>query len=238
MSIVLGVYVPKKGGSVEQAFQSHMKGWQDENIKASASGLSRIIIGRVTKLDQGSALFTNYGHMTWNDRASMDAYLEAIAGGQMPPDAAFTDGIDRRGLFLVEEELIFENKDTALQKAQAIRFNVYSPKEGADPEDIFKFHVDVHAPHIMDTVAKVATPGLKRYVIGWVSAVSAGKPLFRNYVKMWWDDVTAMHRYLAELKVVKLPDGSPQSGPQGELGKQVVWHMNAFVDERVIFQSK
>jgi len=201
-------------------------------------GLNKYIVGRVTKVAKGSPIFNNYVHMTWDNEAAMNRYLKALEERMPFPGDTFMGKVNWDCTCFVEEKVIFENSATLDKKAVATRLAVYTPSEGISSEDIYKFHIDVHAPHIMDIVAKVATPGLKKYVIGRVTDVAVGSQLFTNYVKMWWDDEGALNRYLEALTTAKLPDGTFQSGPQGELGKQTTWHLTAFVDEDVTFEKK
>lgn len=238
MLSLLGLYSQKDLPTAEKNYQSQIKKHSELTTKdahdAIGLGPNKHFIGRVTEIAKGMPVFTNYSHMFWNEEAEMNNYVTKIKEGGMLPGIDFMDNVRWDALCIVEEKLIYENTATASEREKAIRFNVYSPDGDSSPEDIYNFHIDVHAPHIMDTVAKVATPGLKKYVIGWISEVVTGKALFKNYVKMWWDDEGAMNRYLQELKSIKLPDGTPQSGPQGELGKQVTWNMISFVKERLI----
>ena len=116
-----------------------------------------------------------------------------------------------------------------------IRLGFYSPKEGISVEEMFNYHVQVHAPEIMQVVSRVATPGLKKYLVGRITRVADGKAPFSNYVKMWWDDEEAMNRYLEVLRVAKLPGQKPiEKG----FYDRANWGFTAFVEEAVIFEKK
>ena len=111
-----------------------------------------------------------------------------------------------------------------------IRFGVYWPKGNIYIEDAFKVHVQEHAPRIMKLISKVATPGLQKYINGQVTKLSVGRPLFTNYVQMWWDDEEAMKRYLEAHQVPELQ--------ADDFANMVEWAFTAFVEEEVIFEKK
>jgi hypothetical protein len=239
MSTLLGFYSPNEGVSVEEAFQSHIQSHSLTMAKGARGvtipGLHQYLVGRVTKLDKGTQVFSNYFRMTWDDEALAQKYIQAARENKALPGLDVLNKFKLGHLYLVDETCIFENGPTANTKAVAIRFNVFSPKEGLSPEALYRFHVDDHAPEVMDTIRRVAMPGLKRYVIGRVIDVAMGEPLFTNLVKMWWDDLEAMNRYLAEIWTVKKPPGTTK---KGEMGPKVNWLMNSFIDEEVIYEKK
>ena len=135
-----------------------------------------------------------------------------------------------------------------------IRFGFYTPKEGISVEEMFNYHTQVHAVEIMKVVSQVATPGLIKYAVGRVTNEAVGKPLYTNYVKMWWENEGAMNRYLEVLRIAKLPGA--ESSEEGVRARKdwgftafkeateegfftrADWGFTAFVEDEVIFEKK
>ena len=111
------------------------------------------------------------------------------------------------------------------------RMGFYSPKDGTSIEEAFLAHVDIHSPIIMGIVQEVATPGLKKYVVGGLSERSVEVPPFTGYVHMIWDDENAMNRYLDTLDSRR-----PLAGDT--FITRVKWHSTAFLEERVVLKKE
>ena len=240
MCIRLAYFSPKEETKVEDIFKFHVDVHAPHIMQTvsevASSGLQKYLIGRITSESIGKSSFSNYVQMWWNDEAAMNRYLEELKNRKLP-DGNFQSGpqgelglqVNWHCTAFVEEEVIFENKLT--RDTAAIRLGVYKPKEGISIDEAFKSHIQTHSPAIMKLISEVATPGLNRYVVGKVTEVAKGEPLFTNYVKMWWEDIDSMNRYLQALEA-RWPL------PGDDFSTKVDWGFTAFVNDEVVFQKE
>lgn len=110
------------------------------------------------------------------------------------------------------------------------RLSAYWPTQYHSVEDTFKVHYQVHGPTIMNMVNRVIPGGVQKYVVGRVTEVHKGMPLFTNTVQLWWETEEAMRRYGETLKGEKVYGAD-------EFDAMTVWGMTAYVDEKIVYEK-
>ncbi len=107
------------------------------------------------------------------------------------------------------------------------RVTVYSLREGTDPDELWKYHTEVHA----SDYKKVCGSRLKKYVINRVTKVSSGKAEFWGLAETWWESEEEMNAATEEHKNIKLANGKTMFE---DFTSRVNLHFIAWVEEKEI----
>jgi len=108
------------------------------------------------------------------------------------------------------------------------RMSVYSLKEGTDKDAFWKYHTQVHAPHIVEA----AGPGQTKYIVNRVIKTAYGEPPCFGIVEQVFESEEAMNKYVEAMKTVKLPSGKTvfdDFGQRPELASNATFLTEEFI---------
>lgn len=84
---------------------------------------------------------------------------------------------------------------------------LYSPAEGIDPEEMWKYHTQIHAEEIKASMGSL----LKRYTLNRVVEVVRGEPKFWGLVELWFDSKADAKEAFARSGKYVTPEGKATS---------------------------
>ncbi len=76
--------------------------------------------------------------------------------------------------------------------------------EGTDPDELWKYHTEVHTADLI----RIAGPRLKKYVVNRVVKVVYGTPTFFDLTELWWENEDDMNQvFNVDMHTMKLANG-------------------------------
>ena len=104
---------------------------------------------------------------------------------------------------------------------------MYSLPDGTDPDEMWKYHTEVHASDIK----RVYGPRLKKYVINRVSKVLAGEPRFFALMETWFESEEALAEADENYKTLRTYEGKTIAE---DFNSRVTQRFRAVVEEKEI----
>lgn len=207
-----GTCLTKEGVDPDEFWKYHTQIHPPDVMKIGGSGMKRYVMSRVTEVKSGEPRFYDLTEIWWENEEAVNRYYETTGTTRLPDGKLFSEGfaswITDNSSFIVEQ---FVAKDITTKVAADMqtvnmikRCATCYPKEGIDPEEFWKYHTQVHAPHIL----KASSPELKKYIVTRVVKLMKGtEPKFYDFVELWWDKEEEMNKDYETWKNAKLPDG-------------------------------
>ena len=203
--------LPKEGIDADEFWNYHTQVHAPDAMRGSVPGFNRYVMSRVTKVVSGDPRFYDLTEIWYENEGAMNRIYEAWKSTKLPNGNSVYDDFDSWVVdncgFVVEQ---FIAKDTSPKIDADMQMNklikrgaACFPKDGINPDEFWKYHIQVHAAHIV----KASGPGFKKYVISRITEVKSGKPKFYDFVELWWESEEAMNKDYETWKTTILPNG-------------------------------
>jgi hypothetical protein len=83
---------------------------------------------------------------------------------------------------------------------------LFDLKEGTDPDEFFKYHIQVHAEDVKKVAGPELLKKLKRYTVSRVVKNQGDLKIF-GIVEMWWESKEDSEEYMRASQQYKTPSG-------------------------------
>jgi len=102
-------------------------------------------------------------------------------------------------------------------------------REGADPDEFWKFWEEVHGPPHM-------VPGLIKYCINRVTKVVGGEPTFWGMAEQWFDSEETLQKMLNSPKLRQAVEDAKRL-PGGNFHDRTTDHQVVLVEEKMLVED-
>ncbi|MFC1965339.1 hypothetical protein ACFLVW_00610 [Chloroflexota bacterium] len=107
------------------------------------------------------------------------------------------------------------------------QISVFSLPEGTDPEELWKYHTQVHALDVKNAGGSL----LKKYVLNRVIKVTHGEPKFWGVVELWFENEETHKEFNERTRETKVANGKAMIE---DFTSRVVGRFGAVVEEKEI----